>query len=474
MRELVSVIDVGKSNAKLSFVDARTGLTIWSAKRANEIVWTQGLRQLDIVAIERWLLDAFKGAPHKDQVSAIVPIAHGAAAVLIDDRGEILAAPDYEDPIFATVTDDYERARDAFASTYSPSLPLGLNLGRQWHYLERERSHLFARVAYCLLYPQYWAWRFSGVMASEVTSLGCHSDLWRPREKTFSGLVHERRWERLLPPLRCAEDTLGTITTEVVQATKLNPACRVSCGMHDSNASFLQHVLGGGRKARFCAISSGTWTVTMAYLTDLTRLRPERDMLANVDAFSSPVSTARFMGGREYDVIAQSAASPLRVALEGVLQQQSMALPSFAPGGPFPSAKGTLLRADKLNIAERAALATVYVALMSDMSIDLLGAGGNIFVDGPLAFNPLFASVLAALRPECRVFVTGRFDSSDSAVVFLGGFPHRADALPPASEPLSLAGLDEYRRAWREKLPPDATAVALGAPGLPAVIESRP
>jgi len=460
MTPLVAVIDVGKSNAKLSLVDARSVQMVWSVKRANLTVVASDLRQLDIVAIECWLLDALASAPYKDQVAAIVPIAHGAAAVLVDERGEILAAPDYEDPNFGPVDEDYERDRDAFEDTYSPSLPLGLNLGRQWQFLERERPHLFARAVYALLYPQYWAWRFSGVMASEVTSLGCHSDLWRPREKTFSHLAHVRRWERLLPALRCGEDTLGTITERVAQTTGLNPACRVSCGLHDSNASFLQHVLGGGRKGPFCVISSGTWTVTMAYHADLTRLHAERDMLANIDAFSSPVCTARFMGGREYDVIAQNAALPSREALAAVLQRQAMALPSFAPGGPFPGAKGTLLRADQLNGAERAALATLYVALMSDLSIELLGAGGDIFLDGPLAANPLFAAVLAALRPANRVLVTGAAAGSDIAVVFLAGFPHRAAALPPAVEPLTLAGLVEYRCIWRERLPEASAGTA--------------
>jgi hypothetical protein len=177
------------------------------------------------------------------------------------------------------------------------------------------------------------------------------------------------------------------------------------------------------------------------------------------------------MGGREYDVIAQQAALPNRAALEGVLRQQSMALPSFAPGGPFPGAKGEILQSDPLTGQERAALATLYVALMSDLSIELLGAGGDIFLDGPLASNPLFAPVLAAFRPESRVFVTGGCADSDIAVVFLAGFPHRAAALPPAVEPLALAGLEEYRRAWRERLP-EASADTAGAAHRGAVCES--
>src|SRR5580698_5390315 len=291
MTDLLAIVDIGKSNAKLSLVEAPSLRTLWSVKRANETVESSGLRQLDVVRIEQWLLAMFELAPLplKRRVSVIVPLAHGAAAVLIDERGEIVAAPDYEDPLFDGRDPDYEQARDAFASTYSPRLPRGLNLARQWFFLERNRPELFTKVAHALLYPQYWAWRLCGVMASEVTSLGCHTDLWCPQQKEFSGLVQERQWQHLLPPLRFAGDALGTITPGLASRTGLNPDCRVSCGIHDSNASYLEHLLSSSpQRAGFCVISSGTWTVTMAHGAQLSVLRAERDMLAGVDAYSSP------------------------------------------------------------------------------------------------------------------------------------------------------------------------------------------
>ena len=57
-------------------------------------------RELDVVAIEAWLLESLRSAPQRERIAAIVPIAHGAAAVLVDHAGEVLAAPDYEDTLF--------------------------------------------------------------------------------------------------------------------------------------------------------------------------------------------------------------------------------------------------------------------------------------------------------------------------------------------------------------------------------------
>jgi L-fuculokinase len=456
MTDLLAVVDVGKSNAKLSLVDGPSGRTLWSVKRANEIAEASGLQQLDVVGIEQWMLAMFELAPLplKQRVSVIVPVAHGAAAVLIDEQGQNLAAPDYEDALFDGIDEDYERARDAFALTYSPRLPRGLNLARQWFFLERNRPELFTRVAHALLYPQYWAWRLCGVMASEVTSLGCHTDLWRPQQRTFSALVQERQWQHLLPPLRFAGDTLGTITPGLASRTGLSPDCRVSCGIHDSNASYLQHLLASSpRRAGFCVISSGTWTVTMANGGQLSALRAERDMLAGVDAYSFPVCTVRFMGGREYQTIAQTEALPDAVALAAVLRRKIFALPSFAPGGPFPAAKGTVVGGPAVSGPESASLATLYVALMSDLSIDLLGADGDIFLDGPLAGNPLFGPLLAAWRVDDRVFASETREGCNGAAAYLGGFGSRAVEAPVPLGPLPVAGLAEYRQAWRQLLP---------------------
>ena len=84
---------MGKTNAKLALVDPALGQEIWSARRANDVVQGPVMRELDVVAIEAWLLESLRGAPQRERIAVIVPIAHGAAAVLVDHAGEVLAAP---------------------------------------------------------------------------------------------------------------------------------------------------------------------------------------------------------------------------------------------------------------------------------------------------------------------------------------------------------------------------------------------
>jgi L-fuculokinase len=226
--KLIAVFDVGKTNAKLSLVDPALGREIWSVRRPNNVVQGTAGRELDVRGIESWLIESLRAAPERERVAVIVPIAHGAAAVLVDHAGELLVAPDYEDSCFEEVREEYAPLRDPYTLTFSPNLPQGLNLGRQLYYLQSRRADTFQRTAHILLYPQYWAWRLSGVMAAEVTSLGTHTDLWRPHERGYSSLARKQGWARLMPAQRSANDRLGRVTASLAEATGLDPTCEVA------------------------------------------------------------------------------------------------------------------------------------------------------------------------------------------------------------------------------------------------------
>jgi L-fuculokinase len=452
---LIAVFDVGKTHAKLALVDPAMGTEIWSTRRANQVITGGVCRGLDVLGIEEWLYDALRSAPERERITNIVPVAHGAAAVLIDADGKLLAAPDYEDPCYESVAAEYGPLRDEFRATFSPALPLGLNLGRQLYFLETWHPELFARVARVLLYPQYWAWRLCGVAATEVTSLGSHTDLWRPVEREFSQLARRRVWTRLFPSIRSAAERLGPVSPAIVERGGLDQRCQVACGIHDSNASYLRFLINREREA-FTVVSSGTWTVVMANRGELTRLREQRDMLANVDIYRSPVATARYMGGREYEAIAQTTEQPTAEALAEVIRRGAMALPSFASGGPFAGREAQLIGVDGLSAAGRATVATLYSALMTGQLIESLGTAGEIFVDGPLARNQLFAPLLSAFLPVGTVKLYPAQGGTSSAIHLAGFAAQASDAqqreVARVAATSKTAGLREYQSLWRQRL----------------------
>jgi sugar (pentulose or hexulose) kinase len=287
-------------------------------------------------------------------------------------------------------------------------------------------------------------------MAAEVTSLGTHTDLWRPHEQAYSSLARKQGWARMLPPRRSANDRLGRISASVAAATGLDAACEVACGIHDSNASYLRFLMDREREA-FTVVSSGTWTIVMANRGDLRRLREDRDMLANVNAFGAPVATARYMGGREYECIAKGGAEPTLDAVIEVMALSAVALPSFASAGPYSGRNGRVEGADEMGSVQRAALATLYSALMTSLLIESLGSAGEIFVDGPLARNPLFSPLLAACVPVGTVRIHAEGGGTRVATHLAGMRAPAADA-PQTVLPLRLPGLLDYQANWRHRL----------------------
>src|SRR4029453_4458123 len=97
----------------------------------------------------------------------------------------------------------------------------GLNLGAQFFWQARHFADAFGHVAAIVMYPQYLAFRLTGIAANEVTSLGAHTDLWNPTARGYSALVDRAGWRTLLAPIRPASDGLGPIRPEIVARTGL-------------------------------------------------------------------------------------------------------------------------------------------------------------------------------------------------------------------------------------------------------------
>jgi L-fuculokinase len=461
--DAIAIIDVGKTHTKLAIIDAMTGATLRDYERPSVSLSTPLGPQLDVLGIEEWLADRLAVTPEASRLRAVAPIAHGAAAVLLDRAGTVLAAPDYDNPAFDEVGPAYRVLRDDFSVTFSPFLGRGLNLGRQLYWLQTRAPDLFERCDAILTYAQYWAWRLSRVPACEWTSLGCHTDLWLPLAHKPSLLAVTQGWADRLAPVRPAGETLASIDGEWARKAYLDPHCRVLCGMHDSSAAYLAlgaHSGPGGEP--HAVVSSGTWTIVMTGGSiSVDRLAEDRDMLANVDIAGQPVATARFAGGREYRAIVGAEGESFtadEAALPSVLQSKAMVIPSFSSsGGPFAGRVGQLIRAERLSAAGRVALASLYLALMTDLLLEWLGAQGDILLDGPLAENAVYTRALASLRRDQRVKRADRRQALVYAGLHLAGFPvDRTMVTVPPSPVAMVDALHDYRLYWRRLLPSGA------------------
>ncbi|SER79915.1 FGGY-family carbohydrate kinase [Rhizobium sp. NFR03] len=456
----VAVFDVGKTNAKLVVFDTTSGRELVSHRMTNRVVSDGPYPHYDTDALWAFLIASLKAVAGTPGFDAISVTTHGAAAALLDANGELaLPVLDYEHDYSQDIRSDYDRIRPAFTETFSPRLAMGLNLGAQLHYQKTAFPDAFARVRTIVTYAQYWSGRLSGQFTTEVTSLGCHTDLWDPALGRFSALVDTLDLSGLLAPVHSAFVALGPLLVPLAREIGLdaNRNIPVHCGIHDSNASLLPHLIGG--EVPFSVVSTGTWVVSFGVGGDLARLDPARDTLANIDAYGRAVPSARFMGGREYEVLtsgleAVQAESIGEALIQTVIARGVMLLPSVVPGcGPFPAMTAAWVSAGGASDAERHVAICLYLALMTQESLALLNAGGPILVEGPFAKNGLYLSALSAFSDRDVLALEGSTGTSLGAALLAGGtVPSTRGDAAPVKQLGTRQAIEAYRRLWLERI----------------------
>lgn len=444
----VAVIDIGKTNAKVALVDLATLSEITVRKSANLPAAVGLYRHHDVDAIWAFVLDSLAAFGRSRQVDAISVTTHGATAVLIDAQGKLaLPVLDYEDGGPDTLRAHYDAVRPKFDETGSPPLPLGLNLGAQLFWQSQAFPDAFTRVAAVLTYPQYWTWRLTGIAASEVTSLGCHTDLWDPHGNDFSSLVDRMGWRKLFPALLAASSKLGSLAPDIAARTGLDPATPVHCGIHDSNASLLPHLL--RRQAPFAVVSTGTWVVSMAIGGRKVVLDPTRDTLVNVNALGNPIPSARFMGGREFELLTFGVDGQWDDGtVASVLSRGIMLLPSVQHGsGPFPCSQSHWV--GEPSQAERNVAGAFYLAMMTATCLDLIGADGPIVIEGPFATNQLYCDMLQAATGRLTLPQAGQVTGTSIGAALLAGAPPQMPSTGSASLRNLSSAWRRYAQGWR-------------------------
>lgn len=455
----IVVIDAGTTHSK-AFLFTRSGDPVRSVKTASARLSGAAYRAIDPEPLIAFARDAIAEFSAAIPVDDIVCCAHGSGLALLDADGALaLPIMMYEaDPPVAIQT-AYEPMAPDFSEVFAPTNPMALTVTRQLLWQEAAFPEAFARVCKIVPWGQYVAYRLGAEPVCEVTALGAQTHLWDVRGNRYSSVVRDRGWAPLFAPLRRAWDIIGTFDPGP-GALPANGLGRLRAGVHDSNANYLLYRAAG--LDRFTLLSTGTWIIGFDGAIDLDTLNPDHDLVTNTDVFGDPVACCRFMGGREFECIAGKAdpgpdplAAAQRLIADGVL-----ALPSFTEsGGPLPGTggKGRIKTSRPLDAADRFALAGLYTALMTNLSLTALGSTSPVVVDGPFAQNPLFLGTLAALRPGQSVLASTLADGTAHGAALLARF--EKDRLPAtdlglaAVGPIDIPGLAAYAADWRNAVP---------------------
>ncbi|MCG7349607.1 hypothetical protein [Sphingomonas sp. ACRSK] len=443
----IAVLDFGKTNAKLLVV-TRDGAVAFERRARPMWHLVDGLHVLDDAALGAWAMEALDAAEiaSPGTIDGVMVSTHGCTFALTDETGLVRPILDYEQELPGDLAEAVDAALPPYAETFAPPRPQGFNYGRHLLWLQRLQPDAVDRATAILGYPQYWSWRLGGRQVAEPTYMGCHSHIWAPARGDFASIVDGEGWRGKMPAFARAGEIIGSVTLG-------GRSVAVHNGVHDSNAALAAYRSLG--LDRFTLISTGTWVIVFNPDCPLDALSLADDMYCNVDVDGRAVPTIGFMGGREFDAIAGATDRPVdRAAIQRAIDAGHVALPAFAAAGPFGGRPGKVTPQDA-DPATRAAIAMLYIALMTDYCLDTIRSDTPIVIDGGLTTGGVLAELIAQLRPAQPVSEGAIREGSAAGAAVLAFAAHGTTmALPPPVPVAASAypGLNAYRRAWRDAL----------------------
>lgn len=403
---VIAVFDVGKTNKKLFLFDEQYKIVFERSARFLETVDEDGdpcenLESLRLSVFDS-LREVFKN--QEFEIKAINFATYGASFVYIDEDGKPLA------PLYNYLKEYPQELKDQFYNTYggteafsniTASPVLGsLNSGMQLYRMKYEKPELFAQMKYALHLPQYLSYLISGEAYSDITSIGCHTNLWDFTKNEYHEWVKKEGVMDKLAP--------------IVQSDSVIPAAfpgnnyAVGPGFHDSSAALVPYLVNFHEP--FILLSTGTWCISLNPFnsTPLTREELENDCLSYLQYEGKPVKASRLFSGYEHeqqvkriavhfgtDVIAYRSVA-FDVQLIEQIQQMDKNV-DFADRdlSAYPT---DIMAYHQLifDLVSKQYISTNRVLKGTQVK--------RIFVDGGFSKNGIFMNLLAAAFPELEVF----------------------------------------------------------------------
>jgi sugar (pentulose or hexulose) kinase len=290
------IFDIGKTNKKALVFDKDFQVIDEQQTVFEEIGDIDGEPTDDVLKIEGWMLKILRGY-EKLNISKINFATYGATLALMDANGKLLATPfNYLKKIDPTIKQDFLDENGgslAFCTaTAGPNLDSLLNSGFQLYWLKKTRPELFKQIQTALHLPQYFSYLLTGQLASEYTSIGCHTMLWDFSKKDYHDWV-KQDFEGLLPTIQPINTTF--------QGFETLGKFEVGIGIHDSSAALIPYLT--REKKPFLLLSTGTWSICLnPFNTEpLTAEEFEQDCLFYMRPDGATVKASRLFLGKIHD-----------------------------------------------------------------------------------------------------------------------------------------------------------------------------
>jgi L-fuculokinase len=423
MVRTIAIYDIGKTNKKLILYDTSYRIIRELQTNLPEEVDDDGFPCEDLDGLIGWMRQTWSKITgwNDVRVDALHCTTYGASLVHLDEnRNPVTSLYSYFKPIAETLPESlYERygGRVQFTvETASPAMGM-LNSGLQLYWLKMTKPDIYNRIKTSLHLPDFCSYVFTGILRSELTSIGCHTALWNFSEKKYHEWVYDEKIDSLLAPIG-TEVFSGTIELD-------GRTIPVGTGFHDSSAALVPYLHSFDRP--FILLSTGTWCVNLNPFAQqpLTATHLERDCLSYLTFQGTAVKASRLYLGGEHDHQAERLAEHYTVPGETyknvkfdlTIAEKLLTDSSETDRGLKPATmKGTGPIPDKQPDHWNLSLFTSYKEAYHQLLIDLVCIVGvsiylinerrddiDLFVDGGFGKNEVFMNLLATLFPSARV-----------------------------------------------------------------------
>ena len=298
-QNVIAIFDVGKTNKKLFLFDENYKIVFERSARFFETVDEDGdpCENLDSLRLSVFdsLHEVFR---QKDfEIKAINFSGYGASLVYLNEEGHTFAPlynylKAYPEVLKKKFYDTYGGEEEFSFRTASPVLG-SLNSGMQLYRIKYEKPQLFSEIKYALHLPQYLSYLVSSNICSDITSIGCHTNLWDFHNNNYHDWVKEEGvLEKLAPIFPCSR---------VIPAIFPGSNYSVGIGIHDSSAALIPYLVNFDEP--FVLISTGTWCISLNPFNDtpLTKEELEQDCLCYMSYEARPVKASRLFSGYDHD-----------------------------------------------------------------------------------------------------------------------------------------------------------------------------
>ncbi len=294
---VIAIFDVGKTNKKLLLFDEQYKLVHEVSKQFEETVDEDGFVCEDVYALTQWVKDSFDALPEDKsfEIKAVNFSAYGASFVYLDNYLAVFLplynylkpySPELQQQFYNTYGGESLMAKQ----TASPVLG-NLNSGMQLYRLKYEKPDAFTRMKYALHLPQYLSYILTSKLHSDITSIGCHTNLWNFQNKKYHRWVKQEGIQpKLLPVLSCA-----------AVAGYVNETITAGAGLHDSSAALIPYL--AAFTEPFVLLSTGTWSISLNPFnhTQLSDYELHHDCLCYLSYKGKPVKASRLFAGYEHE-----------------------------------------------------------------------------------------------------------------------------------------------------------------------------